>query len=241
MADTNLNGTRAPDDSDTNTARQGKVRQESDVKETLAENIARYRQKLGLSRAALAEKVGVSEISIGQYERCARTPSIEILCRISSALEVSVDTLLGTADRLREMFFVLFMLGFDVKENEEGGITIFKRQLNKTVRIETPIHSMRVSRAKENEQIKILAESVKRLGINIKYPDDEKDFVAEFSGADARIRFELFFESLKIFFERIVGVECFVTQMAIEAATKKSITIPDLALIDKRALRGDVN
>ena len=137
MADANTQQEpRAPDDGDTNETRQGKLRQENDVKEILATNIVRYRQRLGLSRAALAKKIGVTEAAIGQYERGTRTPQIDIICKISNAMNVPIDVLVehepGTFSAVIEYRFdkaVEYFQYFNayVFESEDGKVSIQQR------------------------------------------------------------------------------------------------------------------
>lgn len=70
--------------------------QESEnVREILGVNILYYRQKLKMTRAELAEKIGLSEAAIGQYERATRTPTIEYICKLSNVFGVPVDLLVG--------------------------------------------------------------------------------------------------------------------------------------------------
>lgn len=184
-----------------------------DIRETLAANIAACRKEKGLSRAELAKKIGVTEMAIGQYERGGRAPAIEIICKIASVLGVTVDLLVGNPfSRLEDLQNRLSVLGFSAKE-ENGDIIIFRH-------------------------VDFRTESVGRIGtsIKIKYPSDDEEFVAVFKGGDNLSRAELFVDSLSIVFEQTAGMKNFVTQMAIEASTKNEMTIPDLALIDKRAL-----
>lgn len=61
------------------------------VRNTIAANIAAYRKKNKLSRAELAEKIGVTVATIGQYERAERTPIIENLCWLSNYFGISID------------------------------------------------------------------------------------------------------------------------------------------------------
>ena len=122
---------RAPDDAGDTI--QGEGMQGKDIKEILAANIVRYRQKLGLSRATLAQKIGITEAAIGQYERGTRTPQIDIICKIADALNVSVDVLTGHAaseyDAVKEFRFeqaVNFVQekGYLLFETPEGLIRI---------------------------------------------------------------------------------------------------------------------
>jgi len=55
----------------------------------LARNMKQYRQKLGLSQAALAEKINCSTTFIGNIEVGKRFPSSHNLDRISDALGVT--------------------------------------------------------------------------------------------------------------------------------------------------------
>ena len=68
---------------------------------TFGERIATRRKNLRLSRQHLAERVGTSAPVIGRYERDEISPSVETAQKIASALEVTVDYLLGEDHRAR--------------------------------------------------------------------------------------------------------------------------------------------
>lgn len=53
------------------------------------------RKKLGLSQAALAKKVFVSQQAIAKWESDKATPNPEMLTKLANALNVSLDYLLG--------------------------------------------------------------------------------------------------------------------------------------------------
>lgn len=53
-----------------------------------------------LSREELVEKIGTSGPIIGRYERGDMMPSVEITTKISEALEVSLDFLVGKSSLL---------------------------------------------------------------------------------------------------------------------------------------------
>lgn len=101
------------------------------LKSTLSRNITQYRQNLGLSRAALAKAIGVTEMSLGQYERGARTPSIEKICKLADVLNVSTDSLFGRVPpltyntveeyRLEKVFLFLRGLGLIILGSPEVG------------------------------------------------------------------------------------------------------------------------
>lgn len=65
------------------------------VRKRLARNISTCRQLRSMSRNALAEKIGVTEAAIGQYERGIRTPSLGLICKLADTLSVSIDELLA--------------------------------------------------------------------------------------------------------------------------------------------------
>lgn len=53
------------------------------------------RKQKGFTQQQLADIVGVSNVSLSNYERGVQTPDIETLSRLADALGVSVDTLIG--------------------------------------------------------------------------------------------------------------------------------------------------
>ena len=67
----------------------------------IGDRIKEQRKNYGLTQKQLAEKIGVAEITIRQYELGKRQPRIEQLHAIASALGVSMDTLYGISDETR--------------------------------------------------------------------------------------------------------------------------------------------
>ena len=63
----------------------------------MSNNIKRRREFLGISQAALAEKVEISTDYISQIERKRKFPSPEILERIAAALEFDTPELFSVA------------------------------------------------------------------------------------------------------------------------------------------------
>lgn len=57
---------------------------------TIGENIKNIRKKANLSQKALAEKLGVSQQMIAQYEKGKRQPKIETIDKIATALGVRI-------------------------------------------------------------------------------------------------------------------------------------------------------
>jgi transcriptional regulator with XRE-family HTH domain len=60
--------------------------------------IARRCAELGLSRAALAERVGVHARQVRRYERGEQQPVLGVAVKLAEALEVSLDELAGVAN-----------------------------------------------------------------------------------------------------------------------------------------------
>lgn len=70
------------------------------------------RKEKGITQRELADRVGVTEVSMSRYVNGARTPSGPIVVNIAKALGISVDYLVGissvkkrqtNADRIRNM------------------------------------------------------------------------------------------------------------------------------------------
>ena len=55
-----------------------------------------FRKARGLTQQQLADMVGVSNVSLSNYERGAQMPDILTISKIANALGVSTDTLIGS-------------------------------------------------------------------------------------------------------------------------------------------------
>ena len=62
----------------------------------LSQKIAYYRERKGMSQAALGEKAGVSQAAICQIERGQTKPRLETVFRIATALGVEMSDLFAT-------------------------------------------------------------------------------------------------------------------------------------------------
>ena len=62
---------------------------------TINERITDLRTMSGLSQKELADKVGVTNSTISFYEQEERSPSVDMIIRLSKIFNVSVDYLLG--------------------------------------------------------------------------------------------------------------------------------------------------
>ena len=61
-------------------------------------NMMLLRKKKKISQAALGKIIGTSGDVIGRYERGDIKPSIDVVIKISEALEVSIDYLIGNTE-----------------------------------------------------------------------------------------------------------------------------------------------
>jgi transcriptional regulator with XRE-family HTH domain len=61
----------------------------------IGERITQLRKQQNLSQDELSKKAGVSRTIIGNYERNANTPSIEVLLKLVKVFNVSVDFMIG--------------------------------------------------------------------------------------------------------------------------------------------------
>ena len=66
------------------------------------EIIRELRKKKGLTQQQLAEKVGISNVSLSNYERGTQMPDLITLARIAVELDVSTDILLGIQEEITE-------------------------------------------------------------------------------------------------------------------------------------------
>jgi transcriptional regulator with XRE-family HTH domain len=65
--------------------------------ETLGERLARLRKAKGLTQVELAEKMGIIQVLVSDYERGKLRPNPEILIGYARALDVTTDELVGVA------------------------------------------------------------------------------------------------------------------------------------------------
>lgn len=59
--------------------------------------LKKQRENAGLSQYKLAEKLGVSQATVGMWESGKREPNFATLCRLADFFTISVDDLLGRA------------------------------------------------------------------------------------------------------------------------------------------------
>lgn len=91
------------------------------------------RNEIGLSQAAVAEQLGITQQAYANYEREVRQPDLEMLLKLSSFFNVSVDFLLGKNDgagideELQGVDFALYGETKDLTEDEKQDILSYIR------------------------------------------------------------------------------------------------------------------
>lgn len=64
-------------------------------KETLGHRLARLRKQHGTTQVELADKLGIGQSNVSDYERDICRPNADMVLRIAEALNLSTDELLG--------------------------------------------------------------------------------------------------------------------------------------------------
>ena len=73
-------------------------KKDSEISIIIVINIKLYREKSNLSQEEFADKIGISRRALINYEKGERTPSIEILYKISIECNIPLRCLLGDLD-----------------------------------------------------------------------------------------------------------------------------------------------
>ena len=63
--------------------------------ETFGQRLARIRKEKGFTQVELAEKLGIIQVLVSDYERDKLRPYHEMIVRFAKALKISTDELLG--------------------------------------------------------------------------------------------------------------------------------------------------
>lgn len=78
------------------TEREGGTRKnDTAVRKVFGKNLFELRNKAGITRKELAEKLGIARVSISGWENGLRFPTADKLIEIANLLNVSLDTLCG--------------------------------------------------------------------------------------------------------------------------------------------------
>ena len=64
--------------------------------------VKKHREKMGLSRAALAKKAGLHQTYIGLLEREKHSPNLDTAKAIAGALGISLAKMIGESERIQK-------------------------------------------------------------------------------------------------------------------------------------------
>ncbi len=96
------------------------------MKYEIGKRIRKYREELGLSQRQLAEKIGVSNGRVSNWEQGLNRPDADMLAELCYALQVSPSSLLGVTLSKDELTDIEWKIVRAYRE---------KRDLQKAVRI----------------------------------------------------------------------------------------------------------
>lgn len=117
----------------------------------IGEIIKAQRLKKGMTQEDLANKSGLSRVAIGNYERDNRSPNMDILTKISAALEVPLNELIENKISSVEDLFGKFNIDKSILEmSETSGLSF-----NTVDRIFSPYR-----KGYTDEDLKILCKSL---------------------------------------------------------------------------------
>lgn len=63
-----------------------------------AENLKSLRKEHGLSQVELAERLGVTQQCVSEWENRKTDPTLTYLCKLADIFEISIDVLCGRKD-----------------------------------------------------------------------------------------------------------------------------------------------
>jgi transcriptional regulator with XRE-family HTH domain len=84
------------------------------LRERVATNIKRCRQRAGFTQISLARRLGVSQRYVAMLEQNARNLSIESLAKIAVSLEVDISELVCDARRVEDDTRIAAKLGIEL-------------------------------------------------------------------------------------------------------------------------------
>ncbi|MBQ3140509.1 MAG: helix-turn-helix transcriptional regulator, partial [Clostridia bacterium] len=89
------------------------------TRQTIGQNIRKYRQQRGVKQKDLAAALGVNSSAVSNWETGVNSIDIEALVRISSLLDVSLDALYG-GDAVLTIIHHFFKTSFHLCHNPIG-------------------------------------------------------------------------------------------------------------------------
>lgn len=94
-------------------------------------NLSNLLEEEGITQRELAEKIGVTEVTISRYLSGERNPRIEIVSKIANFFNVTTDYLLGLSDEkenssteTEDKRLIAFRQGYDELEDADKDILL---------------------------------------------------------------------------------------------------------------------
>ena len=202
------------------------------LRKILATNITEQRKRLKLSRAALADKVGVTEAAIGQYERAERLPSIITLKKLTAVFQTTIDSLVGNRD-LEWWVAIRFLekLGLIVADEDDQFKSLNEKYAPETVKIYS--ETDRLSCFKDNYEDEVEFEL--NSGFFPIYRPD-RDFIGFVDSDDIVFFADLMADILC----HVNGAKYYANKFLLAFLEKKGLAIPELLLIDRSSVTSQI-
>ena len=193
---------------------------QKNIRRILADNIEFYRTDLELSRGELAAKIGVSEASIGQYERAERTPSLESLVKLAEVFGIRLDSLIaGVKPNWLESVKFLQRIGFEVRKDlSTDKVYVYAlKKMPRDLEISTDFDYFM-----DFDD-----------GTNIKYTSSAYEPIACFSSSLDFLQFIGFIRSILF---NTLGVKYYVNKWLMQFAARENFEVPELILLERSAI-----
>ena len=102
------------------------------VKEEIAKNILYYRKKRGLTRKALAEKIGVSASAVVKWEMGDNSIDMDTLLELCEILDVSMNDMFGKCADMRSDIFSTEEKDdvYKIRKLNENGKSYVRKQID---------------------------------------------------------------------------------------------------------------
>ncbi len=103
-------------------------------------NLRKIRKEYGMTMKDLADKIGVSESAISQYENGKREPGYETLIKLACLFNVSADYLLGIEEKddmsISEKDLELLKVYKAAKQSDKDHINALVKAIDKFLKVD---------------------------------------------------------------------------------------------------------
>lgn len=152
-------------------------------RDELGERIRKSREKMKLTQEGLAERIGITNAAISNYETGKKPPGLETLVRIAEELRVSIDWLLGydcNYLNMEALWTVLDQYEPNISFNEEdkepyavlkfntdNTPKIVPREITQFIQSYNNLHMLRKKGQEPNEVIEAMERAIKDVFKNL--------------------------------------------------------------------------